>query len=151
MSAIAVSAVRSRIAAAIALLSGWTESRYPAPLFRLATGGGAGQIHHTFAVQPAGTSPEPAMAGQRQRLSEGVRTGTTIAVHFAHRLRADAAISDIDSAWDAVELIIRTVMGVSLTNLHIAIDRVLTPTISPSGEYFLAELRFIAAHRIALQ
>lgn len=151
MSAISVATVRSRIAAALSALTGWTESRYPPSMFRMATGGGAGQIHHTFSVEPAGTAPAPAMAGQRQRLSEGVRTDTSISVHFAHRLRADAATADYDSAWDAIELVLVTVMGISLTNLHIALERVLTPMISPSGEYFIAELRFIAAHRLALQ
>ena len=151
MSAISVATVRARIASAISVLAGWTESRYPPSMFRMATGGGAGQIHHTFSVEPQGTTPDPAMAGQRQRLSEGVRTSTSITVHFAHRLRADAATADYDSAWDAVELIVKTVMGISLTNLHIALERVLTPMISPSGEYFIAELRFIANHRLALQ
>ena len=151
MADLAVSAVRSRIATVISALSGWTESRYPPPMFRMATGGGIGHLHKTFAVEPAGTAPDPPMAGQRQRLGDGVRTSTPISVHFAHRLRADAAVADLDSAWDAIELLIITVMSISLTNLHIALERVLTPIISPTGEYFLAELRFIASHRLALQ
>lgn len=151
MSDLAVSAVRQRVATAIGALSGWRQSRYSPSVFGFDTGGGAGILHHSFSVEAQGFGPSPTLPRQRERLSEGVRIRTNLVVQFAHRLRADNQVADYDAGLDAIETIIQTVMGVSLVNLHIALDSVRPPLTSPSGEYLLAELRFVADHRIALQ
>ena len=151
MSVLATSAVRSRVATAIGLLAGWRQSRYAPPIFGMDTGGAGGRLHHSFSVEAQGCFASPAPVSQRQRLGDGVRVSTSIVVRFAHRLRADNQVSDYDSGLDAVETIITTVMGISQANLHIVLDRVQPPGIAPAGDYFLAELRFTAEHRLALQ
>ena len=144
MASLAVSAVRARVAAGVAALSGWTESGWACDLFARDT---SHLLHHTFAVGVPDTATHP--GDGRQRPAEGALVVTIVGVKWAHRLRQDAQVGDYDLALDAEQAVIAAVLGISRENLHIKYQDSRRQT---DGEgWVIGTLRFESIHRLALQ
>ncbi len=143
MAALAYSAIRQRVAAGLDAISGWTEGKYPYDVF----GRDASTLAHLgFAVG----LPESEWTDDRQKLSRGTRTRTTVGVRFTARIKPKDQVASYDTALDAEQDAIEAVMGVSYTDLHLRLtDRATREVIEP-GEWILVNLIFEAAHRIAL-
>ena len=147
MAALAVAAIRQRVAAALEAVAGWTESRFAPARF----GRDANQlVHRSFSVEPSAPAT-PLSADRRQRRSRGVEMVSPLVVRYAHRLRADAQVSDYDAALADEAVVVKTVLGVSRTDLHLTLDAVVAREVSPDGAWYLGALRFNAIHTLALE
>jgi len=145
VAALTVAAVRQRVAAALEAESGWTESRFAPPLFGLDVDQ---LLHHSFSVEVPSTSP--IAADRRQRVTAGVVVDTPALVRFAHQLRGDNQVADYDAALTAEHTLIKTVLGIARTDLHLTLAAVAGRLVHPSGTVFLGTVRFTAKHRLAL-
>jgi len=143
MSTLTVSALRTRVATALAGLSGWTESRHPPGLFGRDTDS---LLPGAFSVDVEDTSTHS--GDGRQRISEGAYVSTTVTVRWAHRLRGDAPVSDYGAALDAEASAVVAVLGVSRADLHLTYVSSVRDT-SQEG-WLIGGIRFRALHRLAL-
>lgn len=141
--AIAVSEIRSRVAASLEGLSGWTESRWAPGLYGRDTDH---LMHHSFCIEVESTSIHPRTA--KQRISQGALVNTTVTVQWAHRIRQDAQVSDYGLALDAEAAAIVAVMGVSREDLHIRLQDTRRRTTDEG--WMLGTMRFFATHHLAL-
>jgi len=147
MAALTVAAIRQRVATALEALAGWTESGFAPTRF----GRDANQlVHRSFSVEPS-TPASPLSADRRQRRSRGVELVSPLVVRFAHRLRADAQVSDYDAALADEAVAIKTVLSVARTDLHLTLDNIDAREVSPDGAWFLGSLRFTVIHTLALE
>ena len=104
MATLSAALVRSRVAAPVAALTGWTLSRYVYDLF----GADARSIaHKNFVAGVVSTAPK----GGRQRLTEGAYVESLAVLRYSYRIRTDAQVSDYDAALDAQGALIAAVMG----------------------------------------
>lgn len=143
MAAIAVPAIRQRIAAAIDAVSGFSQSRFAGPLFARDTDHTA---HRAFAVEVADTAPQ----ASRQKLALGARVRTNFIVRWAYRLRADAQVADYDAALTVEAALVAAVMGMSVEDINLHWDGEPQRAVSPAGDWFLGGLTFHVDHLYAL-
>lgn len=136
-----VATVRQAVIAVIALLDGWTLSRFAFELF----GRDTDQLtHHAFSVGVPETADHP--RDGRQRVAEGLLVTSTVEVKWAHRLRADAQSNDYDAALDAEQQLVAAVKGIS--DKHVLVVR-MTRRAVPEG-WVLGSVTFTILHRYAL-
>lgn len=143
MAALTVSQLRARVAAAVAALSGWTQSRWPPGRF----GADTDQLLPlSFAVEIAATEQHPTPGRQTPAL--GCSAESMVVVAWAYRLRGDAPVSDLDAATAAEATMLAAVVGASQADLHLTFDAADRDT-STEG-WLLGRARFRALHRLAL-
>ena len=143
MSALAVAAVRQRIAAALNAAAGYTKSRYHPDLFGFDT---RFLMHGAFVVGSPATDIHP--TAQRQRRTEGALVNTTIEVKVAGNMRADAQIADLDALLALEAAAITTVEGVSRADLHLFFQSAARET-TTEFEFQISTITFRAVHRLA--
>lgn len=156
MAALSLSALRSRIAAAIVETLGADGWRQSSMVYDLFPGQDSRQVAHlAFAVGVPGTVPT---AGDRQNSRGGATTKATLAttvvsVRWTHRLRADGPqISDYDDALDAEQILLNTIMSTDTNpDLAIKLGRIPIRTAAGDGTTFLGQLDFEVLHRLALE
>jgi hypothetical protein len=144
MSGVSVATIRSRVAAALDTIEGWTESRHPPDRF----GRDTSQLsHRCFAVAvPTTTADE-----RRQRRSRGVVSSTTVDVHWSWRLRVDAVVPDTTEGLEAEELLTDAIFDVvnrdQITSITLtSADRSSTD----EGTYLVGRVRVRVVHRLPL-
>ena len=143
MSYLSASRVRQRVAAPLADLAGWRESRWSQQLFRSDPRPGS---HLSYAV---GISASGLHSGERrQRRSEGLLVETAVTVTFSQVVKGDDMNGSQDAALDAIELVIRTVLGASRNDLHLLYSNYALSTAAEG--YIVADVEFRAIHRITL-
>lgn len=146
MATLAVSTVRSRVAAAIEAASGWTEAHQTWERFASNT---RHDLHKGFTVAVTDTVPGPAQDRQKQATRATLVT-STVSVRWGYRVRADAAPSDTGSAYDAEAEMVQAVLGISRTDLHVIYAGSPVRDTS-SGDWLIGESRFRVLHRIDLE
>ena len=145
MATIQISAIRSRTAAALAALSGWKESRWHADLFGndpLTT------LHKGFAVDVRGSTPRTQEAGRRvgHQLVD-----TIIGIKWAHKLRADAQITDMAGALDAEAAAVVAVMAMAHTDLSsISLAGFAPRGVSNDGSHIVGDFSIRVTHLYSL-
>lgn len=133
------STLRAAVTTAVDALTGWSVSRFAPELF----GRDTDQLsHHSFAVAVSVSEPRDG----RQSLSDGLLSVSTVDVHWAHRLRADAQSADYSAALDAEQDLVKAVVGVNTQ--HLLVQR-LSRTSRPEG-WVSGTATFQAVHRYAL-
>lgn len=144
MSAVKFSTIRSRFAAAVEALPGFSESRNPFdPTIRAPQS----VAHLRFWVGVANANAMP----NRQR-SPGQVVNTDLVVKFAYRLRPKDQVTDYDLSMDKAETVIQTLTTRAAplyTNTEITFVRFFHDLTS-SGEYVIISLEFQAIHTITL-
>ena len=149
MSSVKLSAIRSRMAAAIEGISGAGLHQSPLPFdaFGRTTNTLA---HKAFAVGMGGSTARD----DRQRASEGAMMETDVDITFAYRIRPLDQLTDVDLEMDLENTIITALLDRSnnalYPNLHIKLIST-TRTLTDSGEYVISLLSFAALHYISLQ
>ena len=150
MAALTVKSLIDRVQARIAselTAGGWRASRAHPALFSQDTR----QIAHlAFACWSPGLVVEEVESGRGRQGRAETLVRSTVEVRFAHRVRADAASEDTDSALTSEQALVAAIMGVDLTNLHIKYVSA-ARTLAGDGEYTLHTLTFEALHQVALQ
>lgn len=145
MSALAPAAVRLRIDAAIALVSGFSRSRFGYEVF----GQDARVLAHgAYAVGITQTTAH--RADVRQVRAAGLMVESEISVRMSANYRADAQVTDSDIGLSLEVLMLHAVMGASLVNLHVSyVDS--SREITNDAEFWLSTTRFRCIHRISLE
>lgn len=148
MSAVSLSAIRSRFATVVDSLAGFSESRNP-------WGGSSLRQPHSVAQLrfSVGIASSDATGESRQAYSVGVPTTTVVVVQFNYRLRPKDQITDYDEGLNQAEIVMRalTVRASPLyDDLQIRFSS-LSPRISSSGEYLEVSLTFTVLHELTLQ
>lgn len=146
VSTLSVSAVRSRLAAAITTAlgaSGWAEATVSADQFPGSTS--SNRAHKAFAVSISRTSPA---SNQRQTRSEGAMSVSTVRVRWAWEIAALDQVASYDAGLDGEAALILAVMGASLVDLHLVLGDV-TRSVDDQG-WLTGEITVEAIHRIAL-
>lgn len=136
------SVIRARVAAQILSdLPAYSESRWSVDLF----GSDAQHVlHHSYAV---GLGSSKVLQSSRNRRHSGALSMTQLVVRFAHRVRADAQVSDYDSAITAELAIIAAVLSTSLVGMSsLELSSVQSRTVVPSGDWFLGSVLFDVQH-----
>lgn len=149
MAVLDVADLRARIAAAVEALaapSAWKESPNPA-LYPRDPGRWA---HLSFAVTtPRTLFRSPVESSRLRRGTEGGLVDTTVLVRWVFRLRGDAMVADYDAALDAELVLMKALLGVALTDLHLELVSADRP-ISPEGEWLIGQVTLTAQHRLSL-
>ena len=128
---------------------GWHESRYIYHMFP-ATQDGHDRLHLSFAVGILGdTSPLPA---ERNRTAKGIQGHTTIAIKWAHLIRADGQLQDYDAALDREVDLVGAVYGTGRDpDMILHWGGVSLHSMSADGTHFIGETRFVASHGYPLE
>ena len=141
MAVLSRSALRQRVASAIAALSGYDESRVPAGRsFREPSE----RRHGVFTV-----SAGPTIPGTRQR-SGNVHVETSIGVAISWKVKPKDQIASMDAGLDAQEAVSVAVLGMSLTDTQINLERISEPVFDGDGEWLRLDLSFLAVHLCAV-
>jgi hypothetical protein len=138
------SAVRQAIAAKVAGLSGFKESKHSPDYFGRTENTVA---HLAFGVQLAASTA----MDERQRRPVGVYVNTPVRVLFAYRLRPlDIYPTDYDNALDAEETVINAVLNIYTTPNNTFTIRYNSSTreVTDSQEYCIISIEFTALHTI---
>ena len=138
------SAVRSAIAAKVAALSGFKESKHSPDYFGRTENTVA---HLAFGVHLASTTA----MDERQRRSVGVYVNTPVRVIFAHRLRPlDIYPTDYDNSLDSEQNVINAVLAAYSTPNNGFTIRYngSTREVTDSQEYCIINIEFTALHTI---
>jgi len=146
MSAVSLSTIRKRFAAAVTTLSGFDESRNPFD--------GYGRSPNTIAHKrfSVGVGTVTSREDDRQRRSTGIMTDTQMSVRFAFRIRPKDQIDSYDNALDAAEQVIEIITNRS-TPLHDSLQIRFTGLdneLADSGEWCSLTLSFSVLHYIQL-
>jgi len=146
MSAVSLSTIRKRFAAAVTTLSGFDESRNPFD--------GYGRSPNTIAHKrfSVGVGTVTSREDDRQRRSDGIMTDTQMSVRFAFRIRPKDQIESYDNALDAAEQVIEIITNRS-TPLHDSLQIRFTGLdneLADSGEWCSLTLTFSVLHYIQL-
>ena len=146
MSAVSLSTIRKRFAAAVTTLSGFDESRNPFD--------GYGRSPNTIAHKrfSVGVGTVTSREDDRQRRSDGIMTDTQMSVRFAFRIRPKDQIDSYDNALDAAEQVIEIITNRS-TPLHDSLQIRFTGLdneLADSGEWCTLTLSFSVLHYIQL-
>lgn len=146
MSAVSLSTIRKRFAAAVTTLSGFDESRNPFD--------GYGRSPNTIAHKrfSVGVGTVTSREDDRQRRSDGIMTDTQMSVRFAFRIRPKDQIDSYDNALDAAEQVIEIITNRS-TPLHDSLQIRFTGLdneLADSGEWCTLTLTFSVLHYIQL-
>lgn len=144
MAALAVSAVRQRIVAALAGLTGWRESTLAPDTFPGDTPRQTQHLHFAVAVPETPTLPE------RQKVTLGAPVQTAVEVRFLHKIRTDAPNTDYDDFLDAEQAALVAVAGIARTDLTLGFEGAGRESLA-DGTLALSILRFTVQHRLALQ
>ncbi len=144
MSQPTVTQIRQRIAAAIATIEGWTESRHPADRLGKDT---KSQAHQAFAVSlPDTTTKDPG-----HKTAHGVYCKTQVQVRWSYQLRDDAVVSDTDAALTAETALVAAIFtqtdGTGISSLTVDTRRRAS---TPEGTHLVGEIRLTVAHFLAL-
>lgn len=143
MAALTVAQIRTRVAAGVAALTGWTQSRFPPGRF----GADTDQLLPlSFAVEIAATDLHPTPGRQTPAL--GCSAESVVVVAWAYRLRGDAPVTDLDAATTAEAAMLAAVVGVSQADLHLTFQGAERDTTTEG--WLLGQARFRALHRFAL-
>jgi len=138
------SAVRQAIAAQVAGLSGFKESKHSPDYFGRTENTVA---HLAFGVQLAASTA----VDERQRRPVGVYVNTPVRVLFAYRLRPlDIYPTDYDNALDAEETVINAVLNTYAAPNNTFTIRYNSSTreVTDSQEYCIISIEFTALHTI---
>lgn len=108
MAAIAVSAVRQRVAAAIASALGTTWQEASDPYDQFGAGDGD-RLHQSYAV---GAPTTVTLGNDRQVLARGVPSETAIRIRWAYNLSALDQVASYDAGLDSEQLLLATVMAI---------------------------------------
>lgn len=141
--------VRAAVAARLAALSGWTESRFAADLFGRDPDS---TLHKGFAVGLGNTEDRRA-DGYRGRPSEGLLTDSEVIVRFGYRLQPKAQNDTRDLAEAAGQELVVSMMAYDATwpnDIKIQLRQV-TAEVTPSGEWFLGTQAYNVTHTLPLQ
>lgn len=143
-----LSSVRQVVATAIADTlgaSGWRESD---DVFdRFGRGGdGEGRAHQSYAVGIPGTTA----LKDRQRLSEGVLSDTTVKVRWAYGIAAQGQVASQDAGLDAGQDVLNAVLTVQSGVEYGLIYVSSTQAVDDDG-WLIGELTFRAIHHLPLQ
>lgn len=147
-----VAQVRADIAARVGLLAGWTLASVPYDRFAPSLVPDpipATVAHRSYAVGVV----ESAALRDRQRPSEGVETLTRAAVRFLARLQPRDQIASEDAAHGLELALLQQLLASTATwpaTFQLAWVGS-TRTVTPSGEWFLHDVRIDVTHRIPLQ
>jgi len=141
MATLARSALRQRVAAAIAALSGYDESRTPMALFFRDPNS---RRHGAFAAAVADSSP------LTRQVSSLAQVETVIDVSVGWKLKPKDQVASIDAGLDAQEAVSVAVLGMSLANVQINLQRLGPPVLNESGEWMRLDLSFRAVHLCAI-
>ena len=137
------SQVRSEVAAKVALVDGFQETKHSPDFF--------GRTENTVAHKAFGVRLAASTAmEERQRRSVGVYVSTPIQVIFSYRLRPlDIYPTDYDLAMDTEEGVIARVLESYATNNQFTIRyEGSTREVTESQEYVIITLEFTALHTI---
>lgn len=146
---VSASVVRQRLAAKLAAL-GWSESRW--------TGPGWPSVQETqavskrFAVWVSDTVyPAPVESARLRRPDAvGSLVTSTARVWWAYRLRADAAVADLDAALDQEDALVEALLQASRTDgLRVAIVRRSRST-AADGTLIVGEIEVAALHQVPI-
>ena len=141
MATLARSALRQRVAAAVGALSGYDESRTPLSLFFRDPNT---RRHGAFAVGVAESVPLTRQNPSRAFLD------TVIDVAIGWKLKPKDQLASLDAALDGQEAVSVAVLGMSLANVQIILQRVGAPVLNESGEWARVDLSFRAVHLCAV-
>lgn len=137
--------IRSRVAAAIEAVTGWSESPTVYDRFPDATR----QVAHLgFAV---GVPDTTTLAQDRQRPANGVYAFTVVGVRWTHRLRADAQVADYDAACQAELDMVAAVMGMTRNPGLAPRLRSANRSVVADGTYVLGSAIFDVSHTYPLE
>lgn len=146
MAAVDVSTLRTRIAAAVSALSGFTEGKQPYTAFLRDPGTVA---HKRFAVGAITTTP----AQERQRATDGTPVQSVFRIAFYFRLRPKDQIADYGAALTAEHDVIKACLaqnGTLLANCQIVFNSVSRREVDTAGEWYTGEVEIRALHLLAL-
>ena len=143
MAALSRSTIRARLAAGIAALSGFTESRISYDNFGRSPNSMA---HKAFAVGVGRTTPRG-----RPRHSDGYHSDTDFPIRVLVKLRPKARISSYGDGLDVEHAAIKAALGVSLANCQILLDSILSPITDPDGEFARYEFVIRVSSVLALE
>lgn len=147
MAALARSAIRQRVAAAVEAITGMTESPFIDDALTSGTARNNADGKFSVTVQSSTLSSQ-----QRQRRTEGVELYTDIRIDYLSNMRADNAVADLDAATDRGDAIIAAVSGtVSLVNLHLDLIDLTEPQQIVDQPVTQATITYRATHRLGLQ
>lgn len=151
MAVVTVSALRSRLAAAMEALAtpaAWRESRWSFDLFPADPGQYA---HLAFAVGTPTTLPTTVMELVRhKRGAEGGQVTTQFQIAWTYRIRADRQVADYGAALDAEAVALKAITGASQVDAHFLVTE-LARRIVGDGTWLLGTIRLDAIHRISIQ
>jgi hypothetical protein len=146
MAAIALSAIRQRVVAAVVAglgASGWREAPEPFDLF--GTRASDQRLDQGFAVGLTRTQDQ----GGRQRLTEGAVVLSRVAIRWSVKSKAKAQVVSYDAALDAEETLIRSVMAQHRSaDLHIIYQE--SSRVVVDEGWILGTIEFETRHRLAL-
>lgn len=143
MAALLVSAVRQRIVAALAALTGWRESTLAPDTFPGEAPRMTQHLHFAVAV------PETPALDERQKVTLGAPVQTAVEVRFLHKVRTDAPNTDYDDFLDAEQAALVAVAGIARTDLTLGYEGASRESLA-DGTLALSVLRFTVQHRLAL-
>lgn len=134
-----VDAIRADIAAAVATLEGWRESRAAPGRFGSEP---ADSLHKAYAVDIAETQ---ATGNLQQRVTEGAWVQTAFVLRYCLKLRLDGARADLDTAMQEERRALAACVSLHRPEYTVALERVEARDTSPEG-YMLGSARLIAHH-----
>jgi len=140
--------VRAAVAARLAALSGWTESRFAADVFGRDPDS---TLHKGFAVGLENTVDRRA-DGYRGKPSVGLLTDTELSVRFGYRLQPKAQVDSRDAAEAAGQELIVSMMAYDATwpgDLKVQL-RSVSSEVSASGEWYLGTQSYTVVHTLPL-
>lgn len=143
MSALARSAIRDRLAAAIGSASGFSESRISYDNFGRSPNSIA---HKAFAVGVGRTMPNG-----RPKISNGYHCETSFPVRLLIKLKPKNRVSSYGDGLDAEHVAIKKAVNASLANCQIRLDQILSPITDPDGEFARFEFVITVSHVLALE
>ncbi len=146
MSTVSFSTIRDRFSDAIGTISGFSLSRNPFDGYGRSPNSVA---HQRYAV---GIQNSAARTDDRQRLSTGIMSDTSVMVTYPFRIRPKDQVSSYDDALDSAESVIQKIVNRSsplhdnLTIRYTGMDNEL----SDAGEYIRISLTFNILHYLPL-
>lgn len=142
---ISVATIRQRVAEAVDAIDGWSLSRWVGESIDRETDD---RLHRCAAVEV--TASEPVGGGPPQVREQGAWTTSTVVVHWRYRLRADAHVSDYDTALrDEQRLIVASENASLRRQIELRWERS-ERNLNPSGEWLVGRITLRALHVSAL-
>lgn len=146
MSGVPVAIIRTRAAASLAALEGWTESNHPPDRF----GRDSRPLQHRcFAAAVPTTSVDDPR--HRRAVGAGAMANTTLSIRWSWNLRVEAVVADTTAALEAQALLVSTLLGTIVRDgLSSVTLTSATNSSTTEGTYLVGELTFRIYHRLPL-